>query len=139
MANNKLRVLGLEELRVELRNLAPHLREEAKALVFAKGDEAKAAIIAEYHEGPTGNLRRGVTAKKEYGTFSVAVLIRSRAKHAWLYEHGSQARHTDLGANRGAMPARPTFEPIMARKRRELQDDLIALVERQGLSVVKIA
>lgn len=138
MANNRLRIAGLDELRASLRNLVPALRGAAQGLVFQAADEAKAEIVAAYPER-TGNLRRGVTLKKDYGQFYVAVLISTKAKHAWLYEHGSQARHTQLGANRGAMPARPTFAPIMARRRRALNDALIKLVEQQGLRVVKVA
>jgi len=142
MANNKLRIGGLEELRAELRNLAPMLRAQAQGLVFDAADRAKAEIVAAYPQR-TGNLRRGVTIQKDFGQFYVAVQIRSRAKHAWLYEHGSVARHYVTVDGRdhltGSMPARPTFEPIMARRRRALNDALIELVRSQGLTVVKVA
>ena len=66
---------------------------------------AQAEIAAAYPIGPEGrfdngkpikpgNLRRGVkVVVKEIGPYGVAAQVRSTAPHAWLFEHGTQARH----------------------------------------------
>lgn len=135
MANNRIVMSGLFELREALRNLPAHLRDEAQEIVQATAEGARDEIRDAYPE-VTGNLKRGLTLKAEHGgQFGVSYLLRNRAKHSWLFEHGSQARHTDLGANRGSMPARPTFIPIVSRRRRDMYQSLIQLLEREGLTV----
>lgn len=135
-SNNKFKFEGLEELKTALRNLPTDLRNEAAAIVPRKAFEAKADIIAAYHEGPTGRLKRRVTSEEEHSQFGIAVIIKSRDPIAWLYEHGSQARHSGIRKDLGVMPAQPTFIPIAARKRREMFDELIAMLRRAGLTVV---
>jgi hypothetical protein len=36
--------------------------------------------------------------------FSAGAIVINRAKHAAIFENGTQARHTAIGANRGSMP-----------------------------------
>lgn len=136
MANSvSLRMEGLKELRQALRDLPEHLRDEARDIVLNRAETARAAVDAAYPER-TGRLKRGLTLKTEYSAFGVSVLLRNRAPHAHLFEYGTQARHTSIGANRGSMPARPTFIPIVSRQRRAMYEELIELLRREGLTVM---
>ena len=62
-------------------------------------------------------------------------ILKSSAPHAWLFEHGSQARHNDIGANRGSMPPGNIFGPIAGRARRRMNEQFVAMLERNGLTV----
>jgi len=132
----RFRFRGLDEFKTALRNLPTDLRDDATEIVRRRAYQAKAAIIEAYHEGPHGTLKRRVTSEEEHSPFGISVIIKSRDPIAWLYENGSQARHTALGANRGRMPAQPTFIPIASRSRREMLQDLSEMLERHGLTVI---
>ena len=134
-SHNSLHWDGLEELKSALRNLPSHLTAEAAALVIAAGTGAKAEIVAAYPIGPTGNLRRGVTTQEQHSQFGVTVMVKSRANHAWIFENGTRRRQTDTGANRGEMPAKHIFIPIMTRRRRAMYEALNSLLTRNGLVV----
>lgn len=126
---------GFEELRLALRQLPDHLVDEATGIVTARAEAAAAQVVAAYPE-KSGNLRKGVKVDQlATGRGGVARRVRSTSKHAYLYENGTQARHTDLGANRGAMPPAHVFVPTMIRERREMTRQLAAMVEREGLTV----
>lgn len=134
----KLQMQGLMELRQALRNLPEDLTDEASAIVQAHADDAQARIVRAYAEGPTGNLRRGVTKDHYKSRFTTNAIVRSRAKHAWLYERGTGARRTDKGANRGRMPEAPESNkmiPIVVKKRRQMVEALKIMVRRAGFQV----
>ena len=130
-----LTIAGLQELRLQLRNLPKHLAQEAQGIVTSHA-EAAADKIRNAYPIVTGNLKKGVkvdrVTKSEAGA---AARVRSTSRHSHLFEYGTQARHTKIGANRGAMPAKPTFIPIVTRERREMVEDLIGLVQSEGLTV----
>lgn len=129
---------GLSDLRTALRELPETLTDEAAGIVQAAGLDAKAQIQTAYPEGATGNLRGGVTVRVNHARASTSAVVRSRARHAHLFEWGTRARRTRRGANRGAMPEAPQAQrmiPIAIRVRRQMIDRLIALVERAGLTV----
>lgn len=132
---------GLEEFRTALRNLPSDLAQEAGAIVIAHAEFAKQEIQASYPEGPTGNLKRGVTIEKQQaGPFAAVAIVRSRAPHATIYEKGTAQRRTAGGANRGSMPAAPPsqqFIPIAIRARRRMVAALIQLLQRAGLVVTE--
>jgi len=67
------------------------------------------------------------------GAFSVTAKVQNTAKHAWLFENGTQARHTDLGANRGSMPPGHVFIPIIIRRRRVMFEVLRRVLTEHGL------
>lgn len=136
-ANNQLRFDGLAELREQLRNLPAELTAEASRMVDATANAAAVEIRTAYGEhNLTGNLQGGVTVTHtEGGKWSAGAIVKSSAKHAWLFENGSQARHTDIGANRGSMPPRHTFVPIVARSRRVMWERLKTMLVRHGLQV----
>lgn len=134
--SNTLRFDGLAELREELRNLPADLTGEAGHIVEAAANGAAATIKREYPVR-TGNLRDHltVTITSGSGQYSVRGVVQNTAKHAWLFENGSQARHTDIGANRGSMPPGHVFIPNIIRERRRMYDDLKDLLTRHGLVV----
>jgi hypothetical protein len=61
--------------------------------------------------------------------------VKSTAKHAALFEIGTQARHTNIGANRGSMPPGKIFVPVVVRKRRAMYERLKELLVRHGAKV----
>jgi hypothetical protein len=130
---NRFRFTGLEELRADLRKMPEALRDEASEIVLAHAQSAAKDIIDAYPER-TGNLKRGVKVVPLSGSrFFAGAIVRNTAKHAFLFEHGSKARHTEIGANRGAMPAGNVFIPRMQHWRTAMYDALAALLERHGL------
>lgn len=135
MSNNRIVFEGLDELKDALRALPAELTAEASRIVLEAAEAAKAEIIAAYPER-SGNLKRGVIVKASAaGRYGTGALIQNRAKHAYIFEMGTQARHTDLGANRGSMPVGNIFIPIVARWRRRMYERLKELVASKGLEV----
>lgn len=133
MANNRL-VINTQEFRQALRDMPRELVGEADGIVTDAAEGAKQEIVAAYPE-VTGNLRRGVTVKAERSAFGVSSTVKSNAKHSHLYEFGSQVRQTDIGANRGAMPARPVFIPVVQRRRKAMHNKLKAMLQRAGFTL----
>jgi hypothetical protein len=72
---------------------------------------------------------------QDKGRFSAGAIVKNTAKHAWIFENGTQARHNDLGANRGSMPPGHVFIPAVIKRRRIMYQQLRALLERHGLKV----
>jgi hypothetical protein len=133
-----LEIRGLDDLKAALRALPATLASAATPIVIGAAEGAGATIKAAYPV-VTGNLRQGVTVTiKSANAGGVVAIVKSGARHAWIYEHGTQTRQTKLGANRGRMPAPPTpvFIPTMMRARRAMYAELGALLEAQGLTVV---
>lgn len=134
MSNNRIVFDGLAELKVALQNLPADLAREAGFIVYANADEAAREVKAAY-PSRTGNLRARVSVKKERGQFGASATVRNTAKHAHLFENGTQARHTALGANRGSMPPGHVFVPVMIRRRRVMYQVLKDLLVKHGLLV----
>lgn len=133
-----LELQGLDDLRAALRRLPEDLAREADVIVFAHASEAARGIQSGYPIGPTGNLQRGVTQAQNRSTFGVSALVRSRAKHASIFESGSAQRRTAKGFNRGRMP-QPTeaqrMIPKVVRARARMMAALMTLVRSQGFEV----
>jgi hypothetical protein len=125
---------GLEELKAALRALPAELTGEASHLVDAAGNRAVLDLKRAYPV-VTGNLWDGVEVTFTTSGVSTRARVRSRAPHAHLYEYGTEARHTALGLNRGRMKPTHLFGRTMSNVRRELFDQLRALLERHGLRV----
>ncbi|MEP7304213.1 MAG: hypothetical protein ABJA98_01720 [Acidobacteriota bacterium] len=138
---------GLEELKAQLRTLPADLTEEASHIVQGAANSAEATIKAGYSV-VSGDLRdhlfQSQTLKGRYG---VGIVMKNTAKHAWLYDNGSQARHYitasgkdhKTGASGHALvnPHPPThlFVKTMAYERRRMYDQLKDLLMRHGLTV----
>lgn len=108
---------GLDSFKDELHVLTADLVSEAEGIMIKAAFEAHDQIKAAY-PARTGNLRAGLIVKPVRGTVLAGAELRQRAPHGWIYDHGTQPRATQDGANRGRMTGTPTFEPIAAAYRR---------------------
>lgn len=129
---------GLDEFRYALRQLPDALATEAGFIVTANAAAAAAAIQAGYPQGPTGHLKRGVSLQSTRSAVATSAIVRSRAPHAWIFEHGTGNRRTNAGANRGRMPqpaASARMIPHVVHQRRIMMERLIALVRSAGFEV----
>lgn len=134
---------GLKELIAALRDLPAHLAEDAGKIVNEAAEAAGADIRAAYPIGPGdahgydgGNLRKGVrVVTRNAGQFGQVRQVRSTAPHAWIFETGTQVRHSPMGYNRGMMPGANIFVPTVMRHRRAMYEDLRQLVREAGLDV----
>lgn len=126
---------GLAELREQLRNLPADLTDEARDIVTDTANAAAAEVEAGY-PSRTGDLRSKVRVVVEHGgQFGVSVVVKNTSPLAQIFESGTQARHTALGANRGAMPPGRVFVPVMVRRRRVMYERLQEILTRRGLTV----
>lgn len=125
---------GLAELKRALTTLPADLSTEASAIVYANADLAAQEIRVAYPKR-TSNLANHVTVTRAAGSLSTTATVKNTAKLAWIFENGTQARHTDLGANRGSMPPGHVFIPTMVRRRRIMYDVLKRLLTAHGLLV----
>jgi len=143
-ANNRFVFEGLAELRAELRNLPAALTHEASAIVVHAAEGAANAVRVEYgRHRVTGHLMNSVTVTQpEAGSYGVAMVVKVTDPIAWLFDHGSQARHWAGDKSTGIMfakdgPTPPThvFVKTMIAARRRMYEELAALLERHGLQV----
>jgi hypothetical protein len=130
---------GMEELRAALRQLPEDLTMEATRIVEGAANGAAAQIKAGYPV-ITGNLRDGVmVTHRDKGKFTAGAVVRNTAKHAWLYDNGSQERHWASGKSTGKMwgKSAPThlFVKTVIRARKSMYAQLKDLLERKGLKV----
>lgn len=125
---------GMAEMLAALRSLPDDLKAEAVHLVEGRANRAVLAIKTGYPVR-SGDLRDSVEWEVvDEGRFGVRARIRNTAPHAWIFDEGTQVRHTDIGANRGAMPAAHVFVPPIIRERRALfMEDFAALLTRYGM------
>lgn len=128
---------GLEEHIDALRRLPAELAAEAGRLVEDAATAAAVAIRFGYGQHRySGNLQDHViVSTAQAGIYGAGAVVKSTAKHAWLFEHGTEERHTDLGQPRGRMPPGNVFIPAIVRERELLKRQLAALLERHGLTV----
>lgn len=139
MANNRLRLNGMEEQRAALRNLPQELTAEASRIVEGAANGAAAEMRQNYSQGPTGNLiNRVVVTHFDKGKLAAGAVVKNLAPHAAIYEWGTQRRQTAQGWDRGSMPPGRVFIPAAMRARKRMRDQLIALVERAGLKVTGV-
>lgn len=132
---NKLQMNGLTEFRAALRELPETLRAQAEEIVDNRAELAQSEIVQRYPRR-TGNLRKGVVIR----TIARGRRVLNRAPHAHLYDRKdpTKPRRTKRGLNRGVMPATkggPVFVPTVVKHRRLLEDELIDLLTREGLTV----
>jgi hypothetical protein len=135
MARNHVVWQGLDEYRKQLANLPEDCTVESGRLIEGTANAAYVDISGAY-PSRTGNLRRGMrlTQTRREGMLVKAV-VKNVAPHANIFEVGTQARHTKLGANRGSMPPGHVFVPRIVRHRRALTEKLKAMVARHGATV----
>lgn len=136
MANNRVVFDGLAELREALRNLPSELAGAATRIVQDAGNRAAGDVRAAYAaHRRSGNLQDNVHVQHQWSGLAVTTTIQSTARHANLFEMGTQARHTAIGANRGSMPPAHAFVPPVIKARRRMYEELKTKLEEEGLVV----
>jgi len=137
VSNNRLKFDGLAEFRAALRQLPAELAGEASHDVESAANSAAVAIRVGYGaHRRTGTLQESVVVEHlSAGPFGAGSMVKVTAPHAHLFENGTQARHTSIGANRGSMPPGHVFIPAVVRARRAMYERLKALLVRNGLMV----
>jgi hypothetical protein len=136
---------GLDELREQLRRLPADLAAEAAPIVTAAAEAAATELRGVYlaHE-KSGNLASRVTLSPSIGAgqFGARVVLKSSAKHAWLFDNGSQARHyvrdgKDHKTGQMWGHSAPTHVAVgtIIKHRRIMEDALRGIVERAGFTV----
>jgi hypothetical protein len=110
---------GITELVDQFATLARDLTTDAAPEVEAAAQAAKAAIYAGYPTR-TGDLKNHLAVVMHTDATRTEAVVINTSPHAAVFERGSQARHTAIGANRGSMPANPLFSATMIRWRRGL-------------------
>jgi hypothetical protein len=126
---------GFQELVDQFATLARDLTTDAAPEVETAAQSAKSAIYAGYPTR-TGNLKDHLAVVLHTDATRTEAVVINTSPHAAVFERGSQARHTAIGANRGSMPANPLFSATMMRWRRGLYTGPIPRVlEHMGLKV----
>jgi hypothetical protein len=143
VADNRIRLEGLTELRAAFRQLPRDTQQEVSVIVQAHAEEAKRKMEAAYpvrtygERRNRGNLRKGLTIEARYDPTTAHAVVRNKAKHAWIYEHGSKGkvRQWANGKKTGVMPAGDVFIPIAIQARRRMHAALVDVVRRAGFDV----
>jgi hypothetical protein len=125
---------GLDDLRAQLLAFTGEAAAEGAEIVEDETERAFSEIYAGYPRR-SGGIRRNVkvvTTKTPYGATGTVINSDPLAN---IFENGSQARHTKLGAFRGSMPPGHVFIPVIQRHRRAMVERLRGVLERRGLTV----
>ncbi len=139
--SNRMVFSGVEELKAELRALPAKYADEASEVVLGAAHGAADDVVNAYSQhSVTGDLASHVfVSNRGMGQFGAGAVVRNTAKHAWIFENGTQARHyVTVKGNQhltGQMPGFHVFIPAMARFRRQMYQKLIQIVEREGVTV----
>lgn len=127
---------GLDEFREWLHTLPLEAGNEAEKIVQAEANAAAFQIRSRY-PARTGELQRKVTVNRRVSRQGVvSYVVRNGSRLAAIFEYGTQARHTKIGANRGAMPPGHVFIPIVLQRRRTMYLRLKDLLVRFGFNRV---
>jgi hypothetical protein len=124
---------GLDEYYAELRNMPKACTGEAQRMAEATVNAVTHEIRAAYpaRTGKTLRDKTTVVPLKVKGEFVAGAMVRNSSKLATVFENGTQARHTKLGANRGSMPPGHVFVPRIVKARRALTQQWKDMVARQ--------
>lgn len=134
----RLNLEGLDDLLRQLRELPEHVRKEASRIVTGHAQRAMSEMQTAYPIRNYGRLRnRGrlqasLKIETRSDNFSSAAILRNRAPHAYLFEHGTAARHTAQGISRGAARPGRVFIPIAVDHKELMIADLMDLIEASG-------
>lgn len=125
MSNAAIVVQGIPELSGKLERMRNELGPDVTEPILLRGAETMAAAVrARAPIGPTGNLRRGVVAKKlqrrENQPAAIAAMDYRIAPHAHFLEAGTKN-----------MSARPFFGPGVASSRNEAIEQITAEISRE--------
>jgi hypothetical protein len=125
---------GFDEFRAELKQLPDALAGEGGKLAVGRANGAASTIKSGYPVR-TGKLRDKLVVAESRTRLGTVIVVKNTSKYAKAFDQGHQGRKTALGASRGSMPANPLFSQTVARGKRALHQDLIALVTRHGFTV----
>jgi hypothetical protein len=130
---------GVQELIAQFATLAPDLTTTSAPIVELSARVAKDTIYTGYPTR-TGNLKKGLAVVVKTEATRTQATVVNKAPHAWLYERGSETRHSATHDNLGRMPPNPLFSSTMMRTRRALYTALVPhLVDQFGLTVTGVA
>jgi hypothetical protein len=133
---NRLKIEGLDELKAALRKLPAELAAEGGGIVKDSAEGALPEIRNGYgRHRRSGSLQDKVTVSHRASRLSATSVVKSGDKDALVFEVGSQARHTRIGANRGSMPPGNVFFPAVKRWKRLMYTRLKAMLREHGLAV----
>jgi hypothetical protein len=129
MAAGAVKIDGLAEFRRALQASPALLTAEAEPIIAETSAKVFQGLKADYPEGETGNLLRGVKLEQ---TGPLSWRVRSTGKISIIFEKGTFRRYTRRsGANRGVMPAADILIPLAVRYRAIMVSRLEAMAERQ--------
>ena len=135
-----VRLDGVDALVAELTKAPAHIRAQGMQIIREETEGHAAEVRRQYEQHRvTGNLARGVTT--EYPSTQVLIgIVRSRAKHAHIFEQGTRQRRTNNGANRGRMPKPDpqVFVPAAIRRRERMRHRLADMLRDMGFQVTGI-
>lgn len=135
MSRNRIVFDVLEELKKSLRELPQEMHGEAEHIVDGESNGAALEIRSKYGQ-VSGKLVQGVVVERvERTRFFAGRRVVNKSPLAQVYENGTQVRHTELGYNRGRMPAAHVFVPVMIRRRKAMYEKLRDMMRRKGLKV----
>lgn len=139
----RFEIIGRDEFLAELRQMPENFHAEGKHMVEARANGAAATIKSAYSDHKvTGNLAAHVKVEIEESTAGIIANVKSTARHAFIFEHGTRPRRTKKGKSTGAMwgktPKPNIYVPTIVRARKLLTDDLMGLLQRAGLVVRRV-
>jgi len=137
VSDNRLMLDGLAETIEQLRSLPAELAGEASGIVTNAGEGAMSDM---HYPRRSGDLADHLKLEKvSAGQYGAGVVVKNTSKLALLFENGTEARHyfTVNGVRKetGRMPPGHVFIPAVVRRRREMYEQLKAMLERHGLEV----
>jgi hypothetical protein len=110
------------------------LMHDAEAIVTEHVEGAKAAIAAAYPLEAAALAARLESTIQPDG-YRILAKVRNAHPLAWIYDHGTMARHVETGANRGAEPPKHIFVPLAYDWARRQYDALKAMLQGMGFIV----
>lgn len=129
---------GVAEMRIALRKLPYDLTDDTQEMIEHHAQRAVSRLSGAYPHR-TGDLGTGIEVRTRPRQLVAGALVVNPDPHAHLFEHGTQARHNRIGANRGAMPAGNVFVPIIMDERRQLYAEIVDLLGTVGITVTGYA
>lgn len=123
---------GVDALRRMLDEVPESFKAQALVPIVRESSEGMRAEVEGAYHKRTGRLASRVVVERQSN--ALRAKVRTKAPHAHLYEYGSIRRYTrGSGANRGQMPAQPTFVPAAIRWRARMVDRVLAAM--RGLRI----
>src|SRR5262245_31087533 len=130
----------MREFLNEMQRLPDDMTADATAIVQSHARDAQREIVTDYPE-VSGNLKRNVSSDDQSRSrVSARVVLRSKAKHVWMFENGTRERKTSKGWRRGAAKAAPQAQKAIdaaVNHRSRMIAALIALVRAAGFEVTQ--